>query len=281
MKKAIIAFNLVLVSILAMTARDFGLPVVPDDLKTPNERARYVLEHYWDAMDWRDTTLTYNDKFMEQLASDFYSVFHVVDSVAASEAVAIMLAGASSDPYAYKKVADIARIYLYNSESPIADDENYLVVADRLLADGKLSDADLLRVADSKRMAMMNRVGHKASDFEYVDRKGNISTLYEALKRHPQNILIFYDPDCHVCAELEERLMAMELGDMGVVMISPYGEQDGLWSEHASTMPVGWIVGRPTNEDFEDEEIYELRMTPTILIIDNHAMVLSKGKLQF
>lgn len=281
MKKAIIAFYVVLVNLLSVTARDLELPVVPDNLRTPVERARYVLEHYWDAMDWRDTTLTHDDKFMEQSSADFYSIFHVVDSVEASKAAAIMLAGASADPYAYKKVADIARIYLYEPESPIADDENYLVVTDRLLADGKLSNADLLRIADSKRMAMMNRVGHQAADFEYVDRYGNVSNLYEALKLHPKNILMFYDPDCHVCAELEEQLMASALGDTGVVMISPYGEQDGLWAEHAATMPADWIVGRPTNEDFEDEDIYELRATPTVLIIDDRGIVLSKGKLEF
>ena len=192
-----------------------------------------------------------------------------------------MLAGASADPYAYKKVADIARIYLFEPESPIADDENYLVVADRLLADGKLSNTDLLRIADSKQMAMLNRVGHKAADFEYVDRDGNVSNLFEALKLHPKNIVMFYDPDCHVCAELEEQLMTSVLGDTGVVMISPYGEQDGLWAEHAATMPANWIVGRPTNEDFEDEDIYELRTTPTVLVIDNHGVVLSKWKLEF
>lgn len=266
-------------SLLAMTARDLDLPVVPDNLRTPVERARYVLEHYWDAMDWRDTTLTRDDKFMEQSSADFYSIFHVVDSVEASKATAIMLAGASIDPSAYKKVADIARIYLFEPESPIADDENYLIVADRLLADGKLSNTDLLRIADSKRMAMMNRAGHKTANFEYVDRDGNISDLYAALKLHPKNILMFYDPDCHVCAELEERLMATALDDIGVVMISPYGEQNGLWAEHAATMPDNWIVGRPTDEDFEDEDIYELRTTPTILIIDNCGIVLSKGKL--
>ncbi len=272
---------MLLVSLLAMMARDLVLPSVPDGLRTPVERARYVLEHYWDAMDWRDTTLTRDDMFMEQASANFYSIFHVVDSVEASKAAAIMLAGASVDPYAYKKVADIAKIYLFEPESPIADDENYFVVADRLLADGKLPNSDLLRIADSKRLAMMNRVGHKAADFEYVDRDGNISNLYEALKSHPKNILMFYDPDCHVCAELEERLMETLPDDTGVVMISPYGEQDGLWAEHAATMPANWIVGRPTNEDFEDEDIYELRTTPTVLMIDNHGVVLSKGKLEF
>ena len=155
MKRVTICLSMVLVGLLAMAARDLDLPVGPDNLRTPVERARYVLEHYWDAMDWRDTTLTRDDMFMEQASADFYSIFHVVDSVEASKAAAIMLAGASADPYAYKKVADIARIYLFEPESPIADDENYLVVADRLLADGKLSNTDLLRIADSKQMAML------------------------------------------------------------------------------------------------------------------------------
>lgn len=274
-----VIFICALTTVCAVSARDLELPKMPDDLRSPAERARYLLEHYWDAMDWRDTALTRDDMFMEQAAADFYSVFHAVDSLTASKAVGIMLDGASADPAAYTRIADISRSYLFDPESPIADDESFIVAADRLLADQKLNDADLLRLAESKRMAMMNRVGQKAADFEYIDRAGNVSALYDALGAHPQNILMFYDPDCHICAELEERLMAMELGDIGVIMICPFGEQDGLWAQHAATLPGDWTVGRPVSEGFEDEELYELRSIPTVLMIDNNGIVLSKGKL--
>lgn len=271
-----ISVILMLCGAAMLSARELQLPALPGDIVEPQERARYLLEHYWDNLDWRDTTLTLDDRFMEQAAADYYSVFNLVDSVSASAAVGTMLDAASADSRAYKKIADISRIYLFDPESPVADDEVFLVVADRLLADGKLPESDLLRIADARRMAMLNRVGSTATDFVYVDRDGNTATLHDALARHSRNLLIFYDPDCHVCAELEEYLMSNLPGDTGVVMISPYGEQDGLWAQHAATMPADWIVGRPVSEDFEDEEIYDLRTIPTVLVLDGDAKVLSK-----
>lgn len=281
MRRCAVIFICALTAVWAVSARVLELPQLPDDLRSSVERAGYLLVHYWDAMDWRDTTLTHDDKFMEQASADFYSVFHIVDSITASKAASVMLEGASADIVAYKKIADISRTYLLDPESPIADDEVFLVVADRLLADERLNDTDLLRIADAKRMAMLNRKGHRATDFEYIDRDGRVATLYDALLLHPSNILMFYDPDCHICAEIEQQLMVADLGDTGVIMISPFGEQDGLWAQHAATLPADWIVGRPVADDFEDEDIYELRSIPTLLVIDNNGIVQSKDKLEF
>lgn len=276
MKKLIVVLASYILTMVPVVARDMALPVVPDSLRTPTERAAYVADHFWDSMDWRDTTFTCDDEFLEQSAANFYSVVNLLDSLPASKAIGSMLDAASVDMTAYRKIADISRSYLFDPESQVADDETYLALADRLIADGKLGNTDMLRIADAKRMAMLNRVGCPSTDFEYVDREGHRSTLSEALQRHPENILVFYDPDCHVCAELEERLMSADLGDTGVIMISPYGEQDGLWAQHAATMPTGWIVGRPVSDDFEDDELYDLRSTPTVLIIDSRGIVISK-----
>ncbi len=278
MKRIAIVFSVMLMAAGAVSARELKLPQVPDSLYSPVDRAAYIIQHYWDAMDWCDTALTRNDKYMEQAAADFYSAMSLVDSLKASQAMATMLAGASADPDTYKRIAVISRDYLFDPQSQVADDEIFLALADRLLSDAKLGDADMLRLADSKAAAMLNRVGHKAADFDYVDRSGGVSSLYEALKLHPDNMLIFYDPDCHLCGELEQALMDTDLGDIGVIMISPFGEQDALWSQHAVTLPDDWIVGRPVDDDFEDQDIYELRAIPTILMIDGEGVVKSKVK---
>ncbi len=88
---------------------------------------------------------------------------------------------------------------------------------------------------------------------------------------------MFYDPDCHDCMDFERHLADAGLKDTGVIMISPYGEQDGLWARHAATMPAEWIVGLPVDEEFEDEEIYDLRAIPTVLLLDREATVIAKN----
>ncbi len=258
-------------------ARDFPLPEVPDSLRDPRQRAEYVIDRYWDAMDWRDTVLTRDDRFMEQCAADFYAVAQHTDSVTASAAVKKMLDGASADPEAYRRIAEISQAYLFEPESPVADDELFLAVADRLMADRRLGEADMLRLADAHRAAVLNRVGRRASDFEFVGSDGLRSSLYDAVKTNSRTIVMFYDPDCHDCMDFERHLADAGLKDTGVIMISPYGEQDGLWARHAATMPAEWIVGLPVDEEFEDEEIYDLRAIPTVLLLDREATVIAKN----
>ena len=77
--------------------------------------------------------------------------------------------------------------------------------------------------------------------------------------------------------DFERHLADAGLKDTGVTMISPYGEQDGLWARHAATMPAEWIVGLPVDEEFEDEEIYDLRAIPTVLLLDREATVIAKN----
>lgn len=200
-----------------------------------------------------------------------------VDSLSASAMVANAFDAVKSDVDAYKAMAEMAVTRLMDVTSPTGDDESFIVVADRLLADGLLSESDLLRVADARSLAMLNRVGHKAADFEIVTRSGEVAPLSEFVAARPLTLLIFYDPDCHDCAEFEKLIAAMELDSVGVVMVSPYGEQDGLWAAHAATMPDGWIVSRPVDDDFEDAELYDIVMTPTVLLLDRDCVVIAKN----
>lgn len=207
----------------------------------------------------------------------FLDGLHGVDSVSASAMVAEAFDAVKADVDAYRAMAEMAVTRLMDVTSPTADDESFIVVADRLLADGLLSESDLLRVADARSLAMLNRVGHKAADFEIVTRSGSVATLSEFVAGHPRTLLIFYDPDCHDCAEFENHIAAMDLDSVGVVMVSPYGEQDGLWATHAATMPDGWIVSRPVDEGFEDAELYDIVSTPTVLLLDRDCIVIAKN----
>ena len=276
MKKITAFLASLVMCVTASAQKELPLPAVPDGLTAPQQRAEYILDHFWDAMDWRDTTLTRDTEFMEQNAANFYNLFQFTDSDGVARAAARMLAGAKADPRAYQSVAEIAELYLFEPESPVVDEESFIIVADLLLADDFLNESDRMRIDDARSSAMLNRVGHPATDFEMVTRDGKRMKLSEVLNRHRINVVMFYDPDCHDCAELEQFLADNELGDAGVVMVSPYGEQDGLWARHAATMPDGWIVARPVSDEFDDEGLYDIRLTPTVYLIDSSTTVLAK-----
>lgn len=233
--------------------------------------------HFWDEMNWSDQALIADDSFMEQNSANFYSLFGLTDSISASEAVAAMLRGAAVNDSAYRRVADIASLYLHQPESPMIDDESYAVVIDRLLEDRRLSEADLLRLDDSHRSIMKNRKGAKAADFDIITREASTISLSDAVAAMPQTLLIFYDPDCHDCAELESSLQQNCPPSTGIVMVYPSCDEPQQWESHAATMPENWTIGRVADDSFEESELYYIPATPTVYLISSDMTVLSKN----
>lgn len=262
---------------LVAGVRELPLPSVPESLRLPAERAAYIMLHFWDEMDWNDSTLIADDSFMEQNSANFYSLFSLTDSIDASKAVEAMLAGASSDDNAYRRVADIAALYLHEPDSPMINDESYAVVVDCLLAGKRLGETDRLRLEDTHHSLMQNRAGTKAADFGIICRDGTDMNLSDAVASHQVSVLVFYDPDCHDCAELEQHLERNCPPTAGVIMICPYDTDESQWMRHAATMPQGWTVARPADQDFENSEIYHIPATPTIYLLDRDLTVRAKN----
>lgn len=207
--------------------------------------------------------------------ADISGQLMAADSIGRAEVIRQVLAGISDADSLAAFVDDACQTF-YEPTSPVADDEIFLAVADGLLADTLLPDGDRTRLEYMKEQAMLNRVGHRAADFEIRRLNGATECLSELVKSNRVTILMFYDPDCTDCAELEHRLADGLPDDTGVVMVSPYGEQDGLWARHAATMPDDWVVGLPVDDDFEESGLYDIRATPTVLLLDSEMKVLSK-----
>ena len=58
--------------------RTFQLPQVPAMLQTPELRAKYVAEHYWDHFDFRDTAYIHLPDITEQAAVNYMDLLRLV-----------------------------------------------------------------------------------------------------------------------------------------------------------------------------------------------------------
>lgn len=264
---------------------ELPLPQVPDSLRRPADRAAYVLLHFWDSMDWTDSALVDDGIFMEQNSANFYSVLAIADSLDSSKAVKVMLDGAAVNRQAYESLARIAELYLYDTSSPMLDEESYMVIVDRLIADGILDRTTQIRLADRHDGMMLNRKGAIASDFAFVGRDGRAERVLSACVSDADfTLLIFYDPDCSLCDEAERHIAGNAmLADLiaakrlSVVAVCPYGEMDDVWMTHAERLPADWIVGFSEELASDEYELYELRATPTIYLLDRVGKVVAKN----
>lgn len=264
-------------------ALQLALPALPDTLVEPEARAAYLLMHFWDAMDWRDDKLVDSEDFMEQNAANFYDLFRLTDSLTASAATARMLEAAAVSPKAYRVVAEIAEKYLYDPNSPMLNEESYLIVTDRLVADNHLDEGEMVRLADRRRRMLLNRVGTEAADFVLTDRAGKSLSLSEIVSRRPYTVVMFYDTDCEDCKEVEHRLMTtLELGDgiaaglLSFVAVSPFEVEANEWSAQASAFSGEWTVGYSPEGRVDADEIYDIRATPSIYVIGRDGRVMAK-----
>lgn len=256
--------------------KELPLPEVPAELKSPGERAAYIMRHFWDGMDWSDTLLTRDEAFMEQNAVNFFSLFPHADTVAVGAAVDTLLTRCAADSVAVGLLADLAGSYLYERESPVWNEAGYEVMGLRMLRNCNLPPAESLRLEARLEGLAKNRPGSMVADFEFIARDGSRHTLHESLKGSEKGLLVLYDPDCGLCNDLERQLAANQVvndalasGELKVVFVTPFEVDEAVWRRHADTLPENWVVGYSPGGEIDVQELYDLGYIPAVYLLSS------------
>lgn len=266
-----------------MPTDELPLPEVPASLREPAERAGFVVEHFWDAMEFRDTLRSHNSDFMEQNFANFASVLPIAAPSSRKKAVDTLLAKAEADSTAYVLLVEIAEKYLYDPNSPMLDEESYILFLENITESPVLGEYGVIRPRYQLEAALKNRQGTIAADFNYVTRNGKRGSL----RKTPVNgllMLMFYDPDCGHCKEVVESLhteplLRQMIDDNELRVLAVYsGEERELWQETASLLPEEWEVAFDTTE-VEVRGIYNFRAMPAIYLLDASNRILLKDVL--
>lgn len=253
---------------------ELPVPDIPDSITRPEHRAAYAALRWWDALDFANDSRSLDTAFIEQNFVNFMTVLANTDSLSQQKAVDRLLASAERSPHAWSLMTEVAEKYLYDPNSPFRSDELYIPFL-RSQTRSPLA-GETRRERDSYRlaMAMKNRPGHPATDFSFVTRDG-LRTSLHAVKSDKPLLLIFYNPDCESCGETIARLRMVDLTrQYTVVAVDAESERDR-WEATASTMPADWTVGYAFTPVLE-EEIYDLKASPTIYVLDTDKRVIGK-----
>ena len=260
----------------------FPYPQIPTMLVEPQQRANYLLMHYWDNVDFRDMTLVMNDDFMEQGFVDYLSVLPIVDNQTAEKSVEAMMKRAEINKTTYKRLVNIAEKYLFEPNSPMVSDEMYIMFLNQVLKTTMLSNVEKARFDYQHKALMKNRVGSVATDFIYIDSKGETMSLHKFVA--DETLLIFYDPDCDNCTEIIERLrynkvLNAKIASGHLRVLAIYAEDNAdLWKKELSKMPANWSVGRAVSK-IRALGLYVLRAMPVIYLLDKDKKVIKKDAL--
>lgn len=263
----------------AQGGMEFPYPQIPTMMTEPQQRATYLLMHYWDNVDFNDMKLVANDDFMEQGFVNYLSVLPIVDAQTAERSVEAMMKRAEGNKMAYIRLANIAEKYLFEPNSPMVNDETYIMFLNQILKTGVLSRVEKARFEYQYKAVIKNRVGSVATDFLYMNTKGDIGSLhkFEAEK----TLLIFYDPDCDNCTEIIEKLrynreLNVKIASGQIKVLAIYAEENiDLWKKELAKMPSNWVVGRAVSK-IKPLGLYVLRAMPAIYLLDGDKKVLKK-----
>ncbi len=253
----------------------FPLPSVPDSLVTTESRANYLALHYWDNIDFNDSTIIGNIDISEQGFSNFISIMPYVTQkeIAFSEFVSKI----SLKPDVQDYFMAVAKKYLAESQSPVFNDELYIMMLQSLLSSDMLDSARRAKYSMILDTEMKNRVGEVATDFEFMLRDGGRGRLSEINAKY---ILVFFsDPDCDRCNLAKAQIDAsavvrikLLLGDLALLSVCVEGDTDA-WKRIKT--PDKWIDACDEKCAIYDQELYDIPGLPSFYLLDSsHRVIL-------
>ena len=249
---------------LGLTAKTFRMVTIPDALTQANERADYLLSHYWDNFDFADTTYIHLPEITEQAFVDYINIFPQVDNEKVYSSITKMLEQSISQDRTnkvYSYFLDLYKKYLYDANSPMRDDEYYIPVVDCILKDTINDMATKERAKFSLMMMQKNRKGNVATNFTYTLQSGKQGALYQIKSEY--TLLMFYNPDCHACSETitylkQSKIVNTLLAERRLNILAFYPDDDlGIWKKHLSDIPETWINSYDQKQMVKNKLLYD------------------------
>lgn len=260
--------------------RTFQMVSVPDVITEPEDRAAYLVKHYWDKFDFMDTTLIHLPEITEQAISNYIDLMKYVPAEEASSSIKDMMNRASADSMMFVYFAGLYEKYLYDANSPMRDESLYIYVLDAVLEAPVLDEVSKIRPAHLLELALKNREGDPAADFTYTLADGKKGTLYHI--KADYLLLFFYNPDCHACKEVTDQLAASPIvtewiKDDKLKVLAVYPDEDlEAWKSHISYMSASWINSYDSTVSLKNDEIYDLKAMPALYLLDKDKKVILK-----
>jgi len=253
---------------------------IPSLLTTPEERAKYLVEHYWDNFDYSDISFISHPEIMEQALADYLDVLPYVSVETANASLVNTMNKAAVDISMYKHFLELYEKYLYEPNSPLMNEEFLIPVLESVVNASVLNEADKIRPESLLQLILKNRVGAQAADFSFVLENGQTQTLYRQNAEFV--LLMFYNPGCHSCNEVLEHMrtslgIQTFLANKKLKIVAVYPDEDLTeWKSYLSRIPAEWINGYNKNATLKNEEVYDLKAIPSLYLLGKDKTVLLK-----
>lgn len=248
----------------------FPLPDLPAALNTPEARAGYLVEHYWEKWDFRRRPTAAEKDVLEQAFANYLYALPLATKETKGKSIRQLMQLAAAGDSSLLFFIKMSEKYLYEVGSPMHDEDTYLLFLQATARLPHLDTAQRERTAYRLQTVRKNRPGDPATDFRFRDRHGRTLSLRQTITR--RTLLLFYDPDCEHC-----RQTLTEMDDLtrrlAMPVIAIYAEGDtALFGRTKDQLPARWTVGIDIT-GIRENTLYDLKAMPTLYVIGKDGRV--------
>lgn len=238
------------------------------------------LLHFWDNYNFQDKEDVKQDSIKKSFIDFIILLSEESDTSQVEKAVSILIEKSKENEEIYHLIEQTASDFLYNPESELFNEELFIPFMRKYSESLLLNDFMRERYSFFLSMALKNRKGSMASDFNFKMRDGQENSLY-GVDSHCDILLIFYDPDCLNCQQTikainENEKLQERVKNQNLEIIAIYsGDDKDLWDITARELPEEWIVGYESGQ-IEEEDIYFFQNLPSVYLLDRNKTVIKK-----
>lgn len=261
----------------------FSLPDIPMTLTNAEARMNYLIDHYWDRLNYSDTTIIHNSDIMDQAFVNYIDLLNRIDTKRASGVLKRQLQQTIQNDTTlafYNYFQSISDQYLYHPNSPMRNEELYLPVIEFKIESKVDDEASKERARYIRSMLVKNRIGERAENLKVKLDNGTVKGIYDIKSNY--TIIYFYNPDCPQCQKtktemVNSSLISELLNSHDLTILAIYPDEDlKLWKSHISDFPSNWMVSYDYKRAVEDKGLFHLRAIPSLYLLDKEHKVLLK-----
>lgn len=266
----------------------------PAMMEDASDRAEYMALHWWDGITDPSRTYPCDSSLVsgvrladvEQKMANWTNVLGMVDFSVVGRSFgrlyerAVSCEKKDTSSNVFETFVELTDKYLYDPNSPLRNEDHYAFFASHLATSDLMEPVMQEKYARIVRLAALNRVGTKAADFRFADKRGRIFTLYGI--KAELTLLFFSNPGCTACKDIidvlnNDPVISGLIADGTMKVLNIYIDEDlEAWRSYMPIYPETWYNGFDPDLVIRGETLYNVRAIPSLYLLDRDKKVIMK-----
>jgi len=253
---------------------------IPAVYSTKEARETYIANHFWDVMDFADSSYL-NDKLSLDVHYSSYinNLRKFPANLAKTSLEKFTISVLKANKPLKEYLLEIIEKSLYDPNSGLRNESFYITVLKTIISNEEFDPTLKERYKEQLQLALKNNPGEIANDFKYTTIKGRQTNLHSLPKKY--TLVMFYEPNCPACeASLEYFSDNTVIASKSFNMLAVYtGDNLDEWKKSAKNFKPYWIVAHDNDMAITMERLYDRRPSPSFYLLDKNRKVILKDAL--